>query len=172
MLKHGTEGEEWTWGWLTTVECLTTATSTDLGEIPNSGAMVGNRGRGAMLGVCNMLTEQVGLSIYSDQQRWLRIWEKKLAAGERRWVADERYRSFHWGNVLGNEKATNGDLLRRGKTPKYVARLRRPRTPVRTPRLIVQQVGTVNSPVTGSELILMSRSFTPSHHSRAIGHES
>jgi hypothetical protein len=39
------------------VECLTAVTSTDLGEIPNSDAMVGNRGRGAVLGVCNKLTK-------------------------------------------------------------------------------------------------------------------
>jgi hypothetical protein len=39
------------------VECLTAATSTDLWEIPNSGAAVGNRGRGAVLGVCNKLME-------------------------------------------------------------------------------------------------------------------
>jgi hypothetical protein len=172
MLKHGTEGEERTWGWLTTVECLTAATSTDLGEISNSGATVSNRGRGAVLGVRNMLTEQAGPSIYSDQQQWLRIWEKKLAAGERRWATDERYRGFHRGNVLGNEQATNGDLLRRGNTPKYVAQLRRRQSPVRTPQLIVQQVGTVNSPVTRSELIPTRISFTPSHHPRAIGHES
>jgi hypothetical protein len=48
------------------MECLTAATLTDLGEIPNSGATVGNRGRGAVLGVRNMLTEQAGSSIYSD----------------------------------------------------------------------------------------------------------
>jgi hypothetical protein len=48
------------------VECFTAATSTDLGEIPNLGATVGNRGRGAVLGVLNMLTEQDGSSIYSD----------------------------------------------------------------------------------------------------------
>jgi hypothetical protein len=64
-------------------EMLTAVRRSDLGEIPNSGATVGNRGRGAMLGVRNMLTEQARPSIYSDQQRWLRIWGKKLAAGER-----------------------------------------------------------------------------------------
>jgi hypothetical protein len=46
------------------------------------------------------------------------------------------------------------------------------RTLARTPRLIVRQVGMVNSPVTWSELIPTPRSFTPSHYPRAIGHES
>jgi hypothetical protein len=36
------------------------------GEIPNSGAMVGNRWRGAVLGVRNKLMEQARASIYSD----------------------------------------------------------------------------------------------------------
>jgi hypothetical protein len=98
--------------------------------------------------------------------------EDTLAAEEKGEVTGERYRGFHWGKASGNGRASYYGSLRRGNAPKHVARLWRRRTPGRTPRLIIQQVGTMNSPVIGSELIPAPRSFTPSHYPCATGHES
>jgi hypothetical protein len=134
--------------------------------------VVDDRRRGLVFWLCNNLAELMVHSIYSLQERWLRILEKRAGGRREEWVTGERYRGFHRGNASGDDQATNDNLLRRGNAPKYVARLRRRQTPARTPRSIVQQVGTVNSLVTGSELIPAPRSLTPSHYLRAIGHES
>ena len=56
---------------LATEELFTAVMATDLGEKPNSGAMVANRRRGLVLGVRNKLTELSAPSIYSICKRWL-----------------------------------------------------------------------------------------------------
>jgi hypothetical protein len=62
------------------------------GEIPNSGAIVANRRREVVLWLRNELTEQVGASIYSDQQRWRPIWGRH--AGGRSKVSHQSYLSW------------------------------------------------------------------------------
>jgi hypothetical protein len=56
---------------LATEELSTVAMATELGENPNSGAMVANRRRGLVLWLCNNLAELAVHSIYSIRERWL-----------------------------------------------------------------------------------------------------
>jgi hypothetical protein len=63
-------------------EMLTAMQRTDLGEELNWGATVANRRRGLVLLLRNNLAELMVHSIYSLQERWLRILKKK--AGGRR----------------------------------------------------------------------------------------
>jgi hypothetical protein len=172
VLKHEHRGWVRTWGQLAAMRWFTAAQSTNLGENPNSAAVVANWGQWWMLWLGDNLAKKIVPSIYKGAKWWCPI----LKGGDRgrgeRWVTGVNYRGVPRGNVSGDEQTSYGYLLRRGSSSKHVVRLWSTTNSDEDTSVQCATSVIVNSPTISLDSFPELRSFVVHGYPQATAHES
>jgi hypothetical protein len=133
---------------------------------------VNDQRREIVLWMCNNLAELIGSLIYRVHQRWRSIWRRRAVdrrEGKSPGSANMAFTEARLPAMDGLPIAVHCDVLMLLGTWRMGGR--RP-MPARDISLAIEQVGTVNNLVTGSEPIRAPISFTPLGYPLCAEHES